>query len=214
LLARIEVPSRREAVFAALREAILSGAIPPGTLLTERELGERLGVSRTPVREALHRLEWLGLVERARRGAFAVLSPRPERVQALIEARAEIEGVAARLAAERIDDEGRARLAAALAAMEALADAGAPIAEIEVHHTAFHGTVIAAARNPYLARLAEGLNDLRSLMVRTGAERPGRLKAAMAEHRAVFRAVAEGRGEEAEERMRQHIWNSGSPFHV
>ncbi|MER7499302.1 GntR family transcriptional regulator [Nonomuraea pusilla] len=104
--------SRADYVQSVLREEILSGALPPGTPILQDEVGARLGVSVTPVREALRRLESLGLVDYKIHGGATVVELSQSEIEELYALRATVEGLAARLAAEDVDDKELDRLRA------------------------------------------------------------------------------------------------------
>ena len=106
-----------------LREAVLTLRLAPGTRLVEREMVERLGVSRTGVRAALQSLEAEGLVVRGRRGVFAVATVSRDEVRQIYEVRAALEPAMARLFIERATDQQVAALGAAVAGAEQAAHA-------------------------------------------------------------------------------------------
>jgi DNA-binding GntR family transcriptional regulator len=151
--------------YAALLDMILRGALGSGELVTERQIAARLGMSRTPVREAVHRLEGEGTLERQRSGALVVRPYSMEEFLHVLAVRRLLEGEAARLAGGRI-------------APQALADARARIARLRaagLGETArgddqdFHAAIAEASGNPVLAT---SLGDLRK---RTAMFRLGRL---------------------------------------
>jgi DNA-binding GntR family transcriptional regulator len=187
--------------YAALLDMILRGALGPGELVTERQIAARLGMSRTPVREAVHRLEGEGTLERQRSGALVVRPYSMEEFLHVLAVRRLLEGEAARLAAGRI-------------APQALADARARIARLRVEgldETArgndrdFHAAIAAASGNPVLAT---SLGDLRkrTAMFRLG-RLPERLSQVCDEHLAIVEALERVDGEAARAAMQAHIDN-------
>jgi len=146
----------REAAYDELKKLIVSGRLQPGQRLSEPALAGALGVSRTPVREALQRLAQEGLVEmKPGKGArVRVLSP--HEVAEVYEVRALIEGEAARRAAERCGEEGVAHLEEALAELESAdpADYAAQIAA----DARFHSLLVAASQNGVLERVFHDLD--------------------------------------------------------
>jgi DNA-binding GntR family transcriptional regulator len=112
-------PSVREKTYEYLKTNILSGRFSPGERLGEEHLAEELGVSRTPVREALHKLELEGLIEPLESRGFCVPHDSPEEVEDLFELRTVLEGYALKLVCERITDEQIARLAGIIDKAEA-----------------------------------------------------------------------------------------------
>jgi len=117
-------PTLSDQAYKALREDITTGALKPGQRLTERGLAEHLGVSPTPVREALQRLEHERLIERDTVRAIRVADPSVARLRELSLIDVALRGVAARLAAERATAAEVAAIVAACDRAEALADGG------------------------------------------------------------------------------------------
>ncbi len=151
----------REAAYERLKELIVGGRLQPGEHLSEPALAGSLGVSRTPVREALQRLAQEGLVEvQPGRGA-RVRTLTPAEVAEVYEVRALIEGEAARRAAGRCDEAGLARLEEALAELEGASpsDYAAQIAA----DARFHSLLVAAAGNGVLERLFHDLDSALAL---------------------------------------------------
>lgn len=189
---------------AALRRAILAGDLTPGEKLSVPALSARLGVSRSPVREAVLALAAEGLaVENPRRGV-AVAEIGPDEANAIHEAREPLEGLSARLAAERGPSDLPARLDAILAEQaKAIADHDEGC--FFDTNAAFHATVAAAASNPELVRLLGTLEGRMALALRRVAAKPGHREAALQEHMTVVDAIRRRNGEAAEASMRSHL---------
>ena len=100
----------RDIVFQTLRKAILTGELEPGERLMEIQLGEKLGVSRTPIREAIRKLELEGLVVMVPRKGAQVAHFTEKDIQDVLEVRAALEALAARIACKRMDEIGRAHV--------------------------------------------------------------------------------------------------------
>src|SRR5215475_13052650 len=192
-----------ERVYKSLRDLILSQAYPPGSKLNVEQLCRNLGVSRTPVWDAMRRLETEGLVSTVARHGVFVLNYGVYKVRDLFAVRGALEALAAGQAARQLDAETRAGLEATVRGLEAAAEAG----DIEAYSRIaieFHDRVLGAARNQVLSRLLENVYAqilvlrLRSLYL---AERLGE---SVAEHRAIFDAVAAGDAERAERLSRAH----------
>lgn len=197
-----------------LRDLILSGALEPGERLSELGLVERLGVSRTPVRAALARLEDEGFLAALPSGGYALRRFAVGDVIDAIDVRGALEGLAARLAAERRSEDALAALDSALAALDAL-DAGAAPAERLAAYTGlnaqFHDAVLAAAASPaltdQLARAtarpfaaASGFLQVQSALPDAGLV----LTVAQEQHRAALEAIFARDGARAEAVMREH----------
>jgi DNA-binding GntR family transcriptional regulator len=197
----------RDHVQDALREAIISGRFRSGDKLNERLLAAELGVSTTPVKEALQRLAIDGLVRiEPRRGAYAKFNA--EQAAQMTLARAAIEGMIAREAALRAGDDDLARLAQRVAAMGQATEAGAVEQLIRLNEQ-FHEAIHVASDCAYLVSLLEGQRiydrATRVTLLGDAAER----KRALREHRAIARAVADRDADRAELAMRGHIVRSG-----
>ncbi|MCW5951824.1 MAG: GntR family transcriptional regulator [Propionibacteriaceae bacterium] len=134
---------------ARLRDAILSGSLRPNLRLVETDLAAELGVSRTPVREALLRLRQEGLVAQDR--GWVVKDHDPAEVLEYFEARAAIESAAAGLAAQRIGEDA---LAALRSLVEQMEDAQLSRREINALNSRFHTTITAASGNSVLTGFA------------------------------------------------------------
>lgn len=144
-----------KSMYEDLRDEIVNGTYAPGEALRENALAERFGTSRTPVREALRRLEQDGLVERGARG-MQVRAPKPEEILEIYEVRIVLETAAARAAAERRTEFDLARLGQLHETMmNASADNPDELAEI---NRLFHEQVWAASHNATLVSMLQRLN--------------------------------------------------------
>ena len=146
----------RDVVFQTLRQAIITGEIAPGERLMEIPLSKQLGVSRTPVREAIRMLELEGLVDMVPRRGAEVARITEKDLKDALEVRCALEELAATLACERITPEGRERLkAACIAFREAISTKHVPsIVDCDI---AFHDAIFAATGNQRLITLAHNL---------------------------------------------------------
>lgn len=188
-----------------IREEILGGELGPGQRINEIALSERLKISRSPLREALRVLQAEGLVRMVPgRGAF-VSSPDVDSVRHMGEARLAIETHVARLAAERIDDEGRASLQRVMDALEnVLAD---PTRSYPVQID-FHHALTQIIQNPKLSQLSDEIERQLRLARNARASVPGRAQEVLHEHRRIFNAVIAGDADASAEHMRMHIEQS------
>lgn len=190
---------------AALRWAILSGDLLPGERLSVPALSARLGVSRSPVREAVLALAAEGLAVESPRRGVVVAALGPGDADAIHEVRGPLEGLAARLAAERGP---RGPLRDRLGAI--LGEQAAAVAAQDEHgffrtNAAFHRAIAAGSGNPELLRLLGSLEGRMALALRRVAATPRHRRAALDEHRGVAEAVGAGNGDEAEAAMRAHL---------
>ncbi len=196
--------TRAEELRLLLADEIVRGALPPGGPLDETELARRFKVSRTPVREALRQLAASGLVEtRAHRGAV-VARPTLERLNGMFEAMAELEGLCAGLAAERMSAADRARLEAIHEELRVLSHAGNPERFHEVNER-FHNAIYAGAHNGYIAEMTLATRGRVQPFRRAQFRNLGRLAKSHAEHDRVVVAILRGDRAGATIAMRAHI---------
>jgi DNA-binding GntR family transcriptional regulator len=197
----------REIVFEHLREAIIKGRLRPGERLMEMQLADEMGVSRTPVREAIRKLELEGLVIMVpRRGAYvADLSIKD--VAETFEIRSALEALAAALAAERITPEESEEMERILVRI------GVAIEKEDLQQTValdeeYHNLMYQASRNDKLMQI---LNNLREQIQRfrvTTLAMPGRIQGVLHEHRNIAEAISERNSELAHRLALEHIENA------
>jgi DNA-binding GntR family transcriptional regulator len=201
---RLEIQSVVDQVYAAVRARILSGELPRGSRLRQAALADELGVSRTPLREALRRLATEGLVElAANRGATVAEHDFGDQRQSWL-ARMALEPGAARIAAERNDGPS---VRAMRDAIEAQRAAGGDPAESYDVNRGFHLALVAASGNPYLLRFAEMLwaPQLGVLIYAMQADDPAHVLAWADDHERITDAVEAGDAQLAERLTREHI---------
>ncbi|WP_150307435.1 GntR family transcriptional regulator [Planctomonas psychrotolerans] len=192
----------RDDVYITLRDAIVRGTFLPGEQLRDVELGEWLGVSRTPVREALLRLERSSLVI-ARPGRSTVVAPLD--LRATLDASsvaAELHGLAARLAAPRLTGDELDRMGACNRGFAAALDAGDPTAALAAD-TDFHDVAVAASGN---GMLRESLEQATPLLRRVEMIRFGSLagRASVEQHDRILAAFATGDADAAAAAAREN----------
>lgn len=192
--------------YDALRAAIVRGDIAPDARLVEADLSTTFAMSRGAVRTALIRLEQDGLVVREpHRGARVRRVSDAEAVE-ILQARAVLEGLAVRQAAERIDAAGAARLQSCVARQRELLETGDLLGASDVN-AELHATLLELSGHATAMRLIESLNaqtvryQYRTILI------PGRPGASVAEHAAIVEAVTAGNEDEAELAMRRHLLN-------
>lgn len=193
----------REA-YLRIRDLIVALELPPGSIVNERELMERLGLGRTPVREALRTLAQEKLVEvYPRRGIF-VTSVEVRDLASLSEVRGLLESAAARLAAERATPEERREATTLISELDGNAGEHDERRLIDLDQR-IHRHIYSCAHNPFLE---ETLNEYYVLTLRIwflALDRVARLDEAVGEHRDLMEAIRDGDGPRAEETMRRHI---------
>jgi DNA-binding GntR family transcriptional regulator len=186
---------------ALILEAIDRGTYRPGDRLVESELAERFGVSRTPVREALQRLETQGLLTRDGR-SLIVASLSHDQMAELYVVRTELEALAARLAAQHAAPEEIAVLRAMVAEDRALL--GDPSALSRANRR-FHMQIHLAAHNRYLIQQLGTVHRSMALMASTSLAAEGRGEGALAEHDEIVDAIAARDGDRAAGALRRHL---------
>lgn len=196
----IPARDRGEGAYARIRAAIREGSLAPGERLTETDLAARFGVSRTPVRQAIARLEAEGLLTHEARRGLTVTRPDHQQVVELYVMREVLEGAAARLAAQHASETEIAAMAEIVQAEPAAFGDARALAEINQR---LHGLLYLAAHNRYLLRSLEQLAATMSLLP-TLLTRGGRAEQAHAEHRAILDAVGARDGDAAEDAARAH----------
>lgn len=197
----------KEQVYSALKSAITSMDIYAGSesaKLDERRLAAELGVSRTPIREALSRLEQEGLVETIpRRGAFVVRKSKAEIIE-MVYAWAAVESMAARLATERASDEEISRLKELFGTFKGPDGATAQIDEYSDTNIKFHQSIMAISKNQVLQALAETLFvHMRAIRAQTITERD-RASRSIIDHMHIIEAIERRDTVLAEQLVRDH----------
>jgi DNA-binding GntR family transcriptional regulator len=202
-------PSTLDQVIAGtIRERILAGAFAPGERLAEERLSAELGVSRVPVREALRHLAAEGLVVlRPRRGAV-VVSHTPEEMADLVEVRATLEGLNARLAARRRDPRHAAMLERILAEASRITERS-DLARIQEHNARFHEAIAAMADNSVLKGIVRALRDRTALLFSRTSR--ARVRESWDEHAGIVRAILSGNVELADRLASAHVYSSARP---
>jgi DNA-binding GntR family transcriptional regulator len=204
---RVVAPSLREQALEVLRDAILEFRLKPGQRLTERELIDQTGVSRTTLREVLRELAAEGLVETLPRKGILVTLPSPREAAQLYEIRAGLESFATRLFTLRASRAEVAALRQAFNAFRQQATEGAedPVAQRLAGRDAFDTILLAGARNDALRSMIESLRG-RTRVLRAAALRDKEVPARIAEVRAIVRAVEARDADAAATAARRHLY--------
>jgi DNA-binding GntR family transcriptional regulator len=209
VLKPIAITSLAGEAFGKLVQAITSGEFEPGQKLSEAQLARQLGISRGPLREALGRLEGR-LVTRTPRLGVRVIEFDREDLEQLFLVREALEGMAARLAAERMVAEERKQLSELLDHHASQPELAAGSAYYQrSRDDDFHFTIVRGARCERLQQmlLDEVYYQLRIHRLRSSA-RPGRAQQALREHREILEALYSRNPDVAEGTMRHHIRNA------
>jgi DNA-binding GntR family transcriptional regulator len=201
--------TKSQRAYERVREMVLSGELAPGSVLNQAALAHRLGVSTTPLREALRLLKQQGLVELDAHRDARVTPLDAAEARDLLELRQSLDPLAAGLAAQRRTVEDLERMRAALASLSALRADASP-AQLAGHRT-FHAAVYRASHNAVLVEALDGLWD-KTDRYRRHALAAGRseeeVEQRAEEHRALLAAVSDRDAEAAAAIMRAHVETS------
>lgn len=192
-------------VHQRIYELLLDGTFGPGDRLRETALAERLGISRTPVREALRRLEMQGLLHHEPHRGMVVPTLDHQSVTELYVMREVLEGTAAALAARHATGPEVMILKDMVAKDRAhLDDPG----YLSRSNKLFHETILRSAHNRYLVKTLHALDEAMALLGPTTLAVDGRAEEALEQHRAVVEAIEKGDAQAAEAAARAHIQGS------
>jgi DNA-binding GntR family transcriptional regulator len=198
---RADLPLSEQA-HRALMQMILSGELAPNEVVTERQIALQLGISRTPLREAVRRLEGERLLERQRTGTLVVRALPVEEFMHILQVRRLLEGEAARLAAGHVPKADLARLRQRAQEGMALPE-GEPLPDPSSEDLDLHTVIAHAAANPVIDELVKQLRT-RTAMFRFG-RMPTRRQTVLGEHLAIIDALENGDGDAARRAMEDHI---------
>jgi len=200
----IESPNLRDRVYDILKKSILFQEIPPGEKIDEEAIAKQLGVSRTPIRETLCRLENEGIVKIVpRRGAFVVKHSR-EKITEILMVREALEGFAARLAVDHINGQTLDQMKSLLKDFTEsnIRDRSKEYVQADLE---FHNLIIKASENNLLFNIMNTLNDHVQMLRLQTAALEGRPEQSLVEHFNIIEALEKKDPSSAESLMREHI---------
>ena len=200
--------TKSDFAYRRVRELILSGALEPGAVLNQAVLAREIGISTTPLREALRRLAQQGLVELDAHRDARVTRLDAEEARDLLEVRLSLDPLAAALAADRRTEQDLAEMRASLEGLEAL-PRDPTVAQL-VAHRRFHAAIYRASHNALLGHTLDGLWDTADRYRRHGLEvaRSSEEGAMKSRHTLLFEAIVAGDSETAAQVMREHVQSS------
>lgn len=200
----------RDKVYVYLKDAILRGEYKAGDRLVERVLAEKLNISRTPIREALFRLETQRFVRTVPRKGVVVNEITQAEILEVFMILASLESLAARLAAQKVNDAIIAEIDQLMAEMEeALNNGDGDEVELNVKYNELIGR---ASGNPKLHEMLVDLKDYVRAFSNLSSALPGRTKAALREHQDVLSAIRSGEADLAENFTRIHLEKSRQAY--
>ncbi|MFZ7121413.1 MAG: GntR family transcriptional regulator [Eubacteriaceae bacterium] len=194
----------REIVFSTMREAIINGDFKPGQRLMEVQLAEQMGVSRTPVREAIRKLELEGLVIMVPRKGAYVAGISTEDVKEVVEIRSVLEGLAAKLAAQRGNEEDVEKLKEVLTNFEKATLDNNTIDLIN-YDSDFHDIIYKAAKNSKLIQMINGLKEQVQRFRVAYFTQFQNVEILLKEHRKLLNAIVDKDADLARELAEKHI---------
>jgi DNA-binding GntR family transcriptional regulator len=200
--------SLADQVASSLRQAVRSGVLQPGRLYSAYQMADTLGVSRSPVREALLRLAEAGMVEFERNRGFRIVLPKPRDIAELFHLRLLLEVPAARRVASEAPPDLVDELRAQLVDMERAATEHDEIRFMR-HDQNLHGAILSAAGNRRLVSLIDNLRDMTRLLGASTVDRSRTLHDVCAEHIPIVDAIAAREPDKAGTAMAQHVTNTG-----
>jgi DNA-binding GntR family transcriptional regulator len=204
-------PLTRNASSAAtelIRQAIIDGRLPPGRRLKEEELARELGISRTPVREALLMLHAEGLVDAAPNRGAAVRSHSVKDLDDLYQLRAVLEGYATRRAATRLSDETIGGLRASCERFDGLLDALAEMTDLVQENLLFHQTILDHAGSERLTSMVRQVIELPLVYRSYVWYSPEQQRISAHYHRQIVRALEQRDADRAELIMKEHVFEA------
>lgn len=198
----------REIVCDALRQAIVDGVFKPGERLMEIQLAEDMGVSRTPVREAIRKLELEGFVALVPRRGTYVADVSVRDITDVYEIRIALEVLAAGLSAERISNDDLEKLKKLIEEIEYQVNNGGEMEKIVELDAAFHDVLYQASHNQRLVAIISNLRDQFTRLRMRSMKYPGRLKNTVSEHKQLVEAISARSVERAQDTARMHLENA------
>jgi DNA-binding GntR family transcriptional regulator len=204
-LDRVSAPvSLKDQAYLAIKAAILSMELEPGYPLVESELAEQLGISKTPVRTALHELERDGLVTKVLYKGTYVTEITGDDIREVFQLRAVLEGFGARLSVPALDKEDLAQGRELLSSTETALEAGDRALASQLG-AQFHDLIRRKAGNERLLHILHNLDDHTQRFRLLSDRISGRLEKSLGQHKAILEALEARDPELAERRVREHL---------
>lgn len=202
-----DLPGRRslgDYVFERLKEAIISGEMAPGSRIIENRLANALGISRTPIREAIHKLDRSGFLRRLSQGGFTVVNLTRDDIEEVFGIRSILESYAARLAAIKHNEEDLKPLEDKLKEYQACLNNG-QIDALHMINTEFHDMLYALSRSPKLIKMIGDLKDQIYRFRKILLSEAGMAKGSGKDHRRMLKAMKMRDPDSVESLVKEHI---------
>ncbi|MBB6444464.1 GntR family transcriptional regulator [Bacillus benzoevorans] len=203
--------SIRERAYLHLKDLILEGELKAGDRLVERELAEKLKISRTPIREALFRLESQGFVKTVPRKGVIVADINDKEIIEVFTILSSLEVLAAKLAVQKLDDDTKSKFETSIKMVEdRLAESN--YEDYSDLHGKLNHLLYSSAKNSKLFEILSGLSDYIRAFAKIGYKNQGRPEQSMKEHIEIMKAIMNKETEMAEYLTKIHIENSKKAY--
>lgn len=202
-----QMKSLRDMVTETLREAIMAGSLEPGEHLKERELSEKMGISTTPIKEALRILSHEGLVETIPRKGTYVSEAANSSIEEVLLLKANLEALCAYLAAHKMTDAEIGQLAKQVDVMRELADQK-DAEKLQIVNSQFHALIRKGSKNPLIYKMVENVISFDQSFRKRALKQPVEIEEGFREHQSIFKAIKDRDADLAEKRMRAHIYRT------
>jgi DNA-binding GntR family transcriptional regulator len=203
--------SIRERVYLYIKDLILDGEFKTGDRLVERELAERLNISRTPIREALFRLESQGFVKTVPRKGVIVADISEKEIIEVFTILSTLEVLAAKLAVQKLNDETKSKFTACIKKVEECLQNKNEV-DFSDLHSELNYLLYNSAKNTKLYEILSGLSDYIRAFAKKGYQKAGRAEQSMEEHLKIMEAIINQESEMAEYLTKIHIENSKKAY--
>ena len=203
--------SIRERAYLHLKDLILEGELKAGHRLVERELAEKLKISRTPIREALFRLESQGFVKTVPRKGVIVADINDKEIIEVFTILSSLEALAAKLAIQKLDDETKSKFETSIKMVEDRLQEGNYGDYSDLHGKLNH-LLYSSAKNSKLYEMLSGLSDYIRAFAKIGYKNKGRPEQSMREHIEIMKAIINRETDMAEYLTKIHIENSKKAY--
>ncbi|SFM32226.1 GntR family transcriptional regulator [Salibacterium qingdaonense] len=198
------VQSLRQLAVDTIREAIVMGYYKPGEPIRERQLSEKMNISTTPVKEAFRTLEYEGLVVTVPRKGTFVSDMADTSIEEILMLRASVEGLCARLAAEKMTDEEMESLKQQLMRMDDMKQEQR-VDNLVEENTSFHQMVVTYARSPVLKQTWNTVSAFDQAFRKLALQQNKEQEEGLMEHWSIFQAMESRNADTAEQEMKSHI---------